>query len=64
MKVQTLIKKLEALEQKHGNIDVMFYADRDGTYSVSRVTHEVAGEDEYPDDWNMPEGYEFLQITD
>jgi hypothetical protein len=64
MKISQLIKKLESLQKKHGNVDAMFYADNDGTFSVERVEFRVAEEDEYPEDWNMPAGTEFVQITD
>ena len=64
MKISELVARLNTLKAVHGDVDVMFCADREGTYSAERVDFRVAEEDEYPDSWNMPEGTEFVEITD
>ena len=64
MKISALIKRLETLKVKHGDVDVMFCGDGRSTYSAERADFRVAEPDEYPDSWNMPEGTEFVEITD
>jgi hypothetical protein len=64
MKIATLIAKLEKVKDRRGNVDVMLCGDGHGPYSADSVKFKVAAEDEYPDNWNMPEGYEFVEISD
>ena len=61
MKISQMIQRLEELKSEHGDVEVMFRSDA-GPFLSSRVEHCVADKDEYPEDWNMPEGYEFVQI--
>lgn len=64
MKIAALIKKLEAIKAKQGNVEVMFDdGDGDsGPWAISAVKFSVAEEDEYPEDFDMPEGFKFALI--
>ena len=61
MKVKDLIQQLLLQNQEQ---DVMFQDPnaRGGPFSIERVSVEVADEDEYPEDYNMPEGYTFVLL--
>ena len=64
MKINALIKKLAAIQSKQGNVEVMF-EDGNGDYgpwSISDVKFNVAEEDEFPEDFDMPEGFKFVLI--
>jgi hypothetical protein len=64
MKVKQLIARLEKLGKQHGNVEVMFSDPNDegSVYSINFTSREVADEDEYPDDWGMPEGFKFILL--
>lgn len=57
MKLSQLIKHLERLEEKHGNLLVL---DCD-QYSVGGVHLRTGDPDDYPKDWNMPK--EWVEIS-
>ncbi len=61
MKVGEVIKQLSKLDQ---NLDVMFQDPNanGGPFSVEKIHVEVADEDEYPEDYCMPEGYTFALL--
>jgi len=61
MKISQMIQRLEELKSEHGDVEVMFRSDA-GPFSAERIDHRVADKDEYPEDWNMPEGFEFVEI--
>jgi hypothetical protein len=64
MKIQELANKLKAIYDQHGDIEVMFSDPNTGsTYGAFIVEHRVAELDEFPEDWDMPEGFEFVEIT-
>ena len=51
------------LEMK--DVPVMYQGDdRDGgPFMITKVQLHVAGEDEYPEDFDMPAGFEFAELT-
>lgn len=62
MKVKDLVERLQSVDQE---LDVMFTDPNDHTcsiYLVWKLSEKVATKDEYPDDWNMPEGYKFILL--
>lgn len=65
MKILELANKLKAIYDKHGDIDVVFFGpnmDQD-PYSVESVMFEtVQYEDEYPEEFDMPKGFEFVAL--
>ena len=64
MKISEVIKQLQGIQDERGDIDVMFRdGDSDGVWEVAAVRWKVASENEYPEDWNMPEGTEFVLVT-
>lgn len=64
MKISKVLKQLEKLQKKHGDVEVMFSdPNSDSVYSVESVGFRVAEEDEFDEDWNMPEGYKFVDLS-
>lgn len=61
MKISELEAKLAAYREAHGDIDVMV-ASGENVWDFYE-THEVAEAGEYPADWNMPEGFEFIKLS-
>lgn len=61
MKLQMLIKKLEKIQAKHGNVDVLIQAGND-PYSFNSVDFKIAEQDEYPADYDMPAGFKFVLL--
>lgn len=61
MKVKELIEKLSDLDQ---DLEVMFQDPNahGGPFSVQRLSVDIAEDGEYPEDWNMPEGYTFVLL--
>lgn len=64
MTILELANRLKAIYDAHGDIPVMFTdPNSDSTFEVLIVKHRVAEEDEYPKEWDMPEGFEFVEIS-
>lgn len=63
MLISQLIYQLEKLQEKHGDLDVMFQNDEGDVWNVTLALHHKVEEDEFPTNWNMPEGYEFIKLT-
>ena len=65
MKTSEMIAKLQTIQAEHGDIEVMFQDVEScaGPWSATSACVEVAGEDQYPEDWNMPEGFKFVEIS-
>jgi len=64
MKIFELATKLKAIYDEHGDIEVFFAGpnmDPD-PYCVERAEVIVAEEGEFPEDYNMPEGYKFVEL--
>ena len=63
MKISEMIDRLEKIKAEHSDIDVMFNdTDSHGPYSASSVRVAVAEKDDFPEDWDMPEGFTFVDI--
>lgn len=65
MKISALIKKLEKIQAKNGNVEVMFAGpnhDQD-PYEVNSVEFEVSDNDTFPEDYNMPAGFKFVLLN-
>ena len=64
MKIAKLIQDLEKIQKKYGNVDVMSSIDNndDGIYPVNSASFRVAKKNEFPEDWNMPKGFKFVEI--
>ena len=65
MKIFELAEKLKAIYDEHGDVEVLFSGpnhDQD-PYEVGRVGIVVVeDEDEYPEDYNMPVGFKFVNL--
>jgi hypothetical protein len=62
VKISEAESRLAELREEHGDLDLLItYGE--GTYSVTKhdLTHEVS-EGQYPEDWEMPEGFEFIDL--
>ncbi len=66
MTIDEMLVSLTNLKDAHGggDIQVMFKDPNSngGPFGVSTATIEIAEEDEYPEDWNMPEGFTFVLL--
>ena len=62
MKVSQLIARLGALQEQHGDLEVMFQNDDAVTWVIIVATTHLAREDEFPKDWNMPAGIKFIKL--
>lgn len=64
MVISELIDKLEKIKGERGDISVML-EDGDGTdvWELTTVSWKVTDEDEYPEEWNMPVGFEFVKLS-
>jgi hypothetical protein len=64
MKILELANKLKKVYDQHGDIDVMFAGPNNdqSIYAVEDAVMLEASKDEYPEDWNMPAGYKFVQL--
>ncbi len=64
MKLKDLIEKATEIMCEYGNEDfeVMFEDDDGRIFSATSIKHRVAEEDEFPADYSMPEGFEFVLI--
>jgi hypothetical protein len=62
MTINEVIAKLEAIRAQHGDIEVMFSESDSVIRSMTYCNSRVAEEGEFPDDWDMPEGFTFVEI--
>ena len=64
MKILELANQLKAIYDEHGDIDVFFAGPNMDTepYCVERAKVIVAEEGEYPEDYDMPEGFKFVEL--
>ena len=64
MTILELANRLKAIWEVHGDIPVMFTDPNSGsTYEAFTIKHRVAEEDQYPEEWDMPAGFEFVDIS-
>lgn len=63
MKIKTLIKQLQTLEQEFGNITVMIEEPNKGKiYSTDGAMFYESKDNEFPKSWKMPKGFKFALI--
>ena len=62
MTINELIANLEAIRNEHGDIEVLHYADMDQIVGIDYANVRIAEDGEFPDDWNMPEGFTFVEL--
>jgi len=65
MTILELANQLKAIYDLHGDIEVFFTDPNSdqGPFAVGSTDFRVAEEDEYPEDFNMPAGYKFVELT-
>ena len=64
MKIDQLIRNLTEVLAEHGNVDVMFEDRRGLMLSVNVAKAYTAGDDEFPEGWDMPAGFTFVHLTE
>ncbi len=64
MKISEMIERLEKAKEKHGDVEVMFDDSESGygPWAAQTGYVEVAEEDQYPEEFDMPEGFTFFLI--
>lgn len=63
--IDDVIERLQALRDKHGGDTIVMFANPNGGeyYGVHDVSHCVVMDDEeFPEDWDMPKGFEYVLI--
>jgi hypothetical protein len=63
MQVSELIERLQTLKEQHGDVPVMVGNDDGDVWDCIIATHYVTEQDEFPSNWNMPEGFEFIKLS-
>ena len=65
MKILELANKLKAIYDNHGDIDVMFTnPNEDETFAVELAEFKkVQDDDEFPEEYDMPKGFKFVDLT-
>ena len=61
MKISDIERELARLRGKHGDTEVLITTEN-GTFPFGTISHHVAEDGEYPEDWEMPGGFEFTDI--
>ena len=62
MKILELATKLKAIYDEKGDINVMVLDDNNDPYEVSSVSFGVAKKGQYPEDYDMPAGFTFVNL--
>ena len=62
MKILELATKLKAIYDEKGDINVMVLDDNNDPYEVSSVSFGVAKKGQYPEDYDMPAGFTFVDL--
>lgn len=62
MNILELANALHEIYEQRGNVTVVLEEENGDLVEVEAVKFKVAGKNEYPKDWNMPEGFEFVKI--
>jgi hypothetical protein len=60
--VSQLITRLRTLQEQHGDLEVMFQNDDAVTWDIAVANLHLAERDEFPVEWNMPEGFKFIKL--
>lgn len=65
MKISQVIAKLQKIEADRGDIEVMFDDPQSGygPWGVTGVHVEVSDGETYPEEFDMPEGFTFVEFT-
>jgi len=62
MKLHELISKLNEIAADQGDLDVLVNIDYQTQQTPCNPTVQIAEENQYPADWNMPEGFKFVEL--
>ncbi len=63
MLISQLIERLQTLKEQRGELEVMFENDDGVTWEIRVASAHLAEQDEFPPEWNMPEGFEFIKLS-
>ena len=62
MKASDLIARLQSIVAEKGDLDVMTHTDDGSVYSLWGPNVVEVEEDDYPEDWNMPKGFTYIEL--
>ena len=63
MQISDLIEQLQKLKDDHGDLEVLLQGYDDNICSVAGASfEEVEDDNQYPEDWQMPKGFKFVNI--
>jgi hypothetical protein len=62
MTINELIAQLETIRAEYGDIEVLQDANMDEIVGIGYANVRIAEDGEFPDDWNMPEGFTFVEL--
>lgn len=64
--IDDMIEQLQAMKQEHGGDKIVMFVDPNGEgeyYSVHSVNHHVVEyDDEFPEEWEMEKGFEYILL--
>jgi len=64
MNITAAIAQLEKIRDEHGDLDILITQSDDNVYSLDGINHEVVDSDDlYPEDYNMPKGFKFVNLA-
>ena len=62
MNITAAIAQLEKIRDEHGDLDILITQSDDNVYSLDYVNYEEVDDDVYPEDFNMPKGFKFVNL--
>ena len=62
MKINALIKKLQSIADKNGNIEVLVTQRDDEVVEIESVKKRVCEDGEFPDEYGMPKGFVWVDL--
>ena len=62
MNITAAIAQLEKIRDEHGDLDILITQSDDNVYSMDYINYEKVDDDVYPEDFNMPKGFKFVNL--
>jgi hypothetical protein len=63
MNILELATRLKAIYDQHGDVDVMFLDHDSNPCGVNHVVLETVEDEDYLEEYNMPQGFKFVSLT-
>lgn len=62
--IDDVIERLQTLKEQHGGDKIVMFVDPNGEgeyFSIHSAQHQVVEyDDEFPEEWEMPKGFEYV----